>query len=286
VHFGLMGAQRGRGCEQGGIAEVARLAEDLGFESLWTPEHIVLPGHVESRYPFNAEGRLHSEPSDCRPDPIIWLAFAAATTKHIRLGTGVIVLPLRNPLLLAKETATLDAISGGRLILGVGLGWMREEFAALRSQWTGRATRTEEYIAAMRALWADSPSSFDGATVSFRDVYCSPQPRRHRIPIVISGTSDTAARRAGRIGDGYLPMAVSEQRLCELLGIARAAAENAGRDWDDIEVTYLGAADHSVIEGVTKLGVDRYIVIDRSGAIARSPEQLAPLAESLDLQPR
>jgi probable F420-dependent oxidoreductase len=216
----------------------------------------------------------------------MWLAFAAASTRQIRLATGVLVLPLRNPVMLAKETATLDWISGGRLILGVGLGWMREEFLALGSTWSDRAARADEYIAAMRALWNTTPSSFDGLTVSFRDVYCCPQPWRNRIPIVISGTSEAAARRAGRIGDGYLPMAVSANRLRELLDVARAAAEEAGRDWDEIEVTYLGPPEQSMIDRMAGLGVDRYIVMDQDSAFAREPERLAAMAASLGVVPR
>lgn len=285
MRFGLAGLQAGRGSEAAGLAEIARLAESLGFESLWAAEHVVIPEHVESRYPFNAEGKLHNDPTASRPNPLIWLAFAAAATSRIRLGTCVLLLPLRNPVLLAKETATLDRLSGGRLVLGVGIGWMREEFDVLGSNWSDRGRRTEEYIGVLRSLWQPGPRSFSGPTVSFSDVHCSPTPVGADIPIVVSGTSDAAARRAGRLGDGYFPMAVTPERLRELIGIAKTEAERSGRLADRLEVTYLGAPDPAEIEAVSRAGVDRYIVMDRTVDFAREPERLITLAEALGLAP-
>ena len=285
MRFGLAGLQAGRGSEAEGLAEVARLAESSGFESLWASEHVVVPERVTSRYPFNAEGKLHNNPAAPRPNPLLWLAFAAAATSRIRLGTCVLLLPLRNPVLLAKETATLDRLSGGRLILGIGIGWMREEFDILGSDWSDRGRRTEEYIAVLRTLWQPGPRSFRGATVSFDDVYCSPAPVREGIPIVVSGTSDAAARRAGRLGDGYFPMAVTPERLRELIGIARTEAERAGRSPDQLEVTYLGPPDSAEIDAASAAGVDRYIVMDRTADFAREPDRLIALAEALRLAP-
>jgi probable F420-dependent oxidoreductase len=285
MRFGLAGLQAGRGCEPEGLAEIARLADSLGFESLWSPEHVVIPERVKSRYPFNAEGKLHNDPTVSRPNPLIWLAFAAAATSRIRLGTCILLLPLRNPVLLAKETATLDRLSGGRLILGVGIGWMREEFDILGSDWSDRGRRTEEYIGVLRALWQPGPRSFSGATISFEDVHCSPTPVGEGIPIVVSGTSDAAARRAGRLGDGYFPMAVTPERLRELIGIAKTEAERGGRSPDQLEVTYLGAPNSAEIDAAGRAGVDRYIVMDRTVDFAREPERLIALAEALGLAP-
>ena len=285
MRFGLAGLQAGRGCEPDGLAEVARLAESLGFESLWAAEHVIIPDRITSRYPFNAEGKLHNNPTVPRPSPLLWLAFAAAATNRIRLGTCVLLLPLRNPVLLAKETATLDRLSGGRLILGIGIGWMREEFEILGSDWSDRGRRTEEYMGVLRTLWRPGPRSFSGATISFADVYCSPTPAREGIPIVVSGTSDAAAGRAGRLGDGYFPMAVTPERLRELIGIARAEAERAGRSPDQLEVTYLGPPDSAEIDAASGAGVDRYIVMDRTADFAREPERLVALAETLRLAP-
>jgi probable F420-dependent oxidoreductase len=283
MRFGLAGLQAGQGGRADGLADVARLAEDLGFESLWAAEHVVIPQHVESRYPFNASGKLSNIPTATRPNPLIWLAFAAAATSRIRLGTCILLLPLRNPVLLAKETATLDRLSNGRLILGVGIGWMREEFAVLGSTWSDRAQRTDEYIQVMRTLWRSGPQSFHGATVSFDDVYCAPTPVREQVPILVSGTSDAAARRAGRLGDGYFPMGVGPERLRELIGIAKTEAQRSGRSAAELEVTYLGAPDAAEIESADQAGADRYIVIDRTVDFASEPARLSELAKRLEL---
>jgi probable F420-dependent oxidoreductase len=283
MRFGIAGLQVGTGCEPQGLAHVARLAEDVGFESLWPPEHVVIPERVNSRYPFNAEGKLRNNPTVSRPDPLIWLAFAAAATSRIKLGTGILLLPLRNPVLLAKETATLSRLSGGRLILGVGLGWMREEYDILASNWSDRGRRSEEYIAVLRELWQPGPRSFAGPTVSFENVHCSPAPGGDGIPIVISGTSEAAARRAGRLADGYFPMAVTPGRLAELIAVARSEAELAGRPPDRLEITYQGPPDPAEIEAARAANVDRYVVLDQSVDFAREPERLTGLAKSLGL---
>jgi probable F420-dependent oxidoreductase len=285
MRFGLAGLQAGPGSEQRGPSGVAQLAESLGFESLWAAEHVVIPEQVTSRYPFNAQGKLVNDPTVSRPNPLIWLAFAAAATSRIRLGTCILLLPLRNPVLLAKETATLDRLSGGRLILGVGIGWMREEFDVLGSTWPDRASRAEEYIDVLRALWRPGPQSFSGATVSFSEVHCSPVPVRERIPIVVSGTSDAAARRAGRLGDGYFPMAVPPGRLRELIGIARTEAEQSGRDPGQIEISYLGPPTSAEVDAAAQAGVDRYIVLDRSADFVREPDLLTAAAGRLGLVP-
>jgi probable F420-dependent oxidoreductase len=283
MHFGITGLQRGPGGEPEGLAPVVRLAESLGFESLWPPEHVVIPERVESRYPYNAEGRLRNDPVMPRPDPLLWLAFAAAATSRIRLGTGILLLPLRNPVLLAKQTATLDRLSGGRLILGVGLGWMREEYDILASDWSDRGRRTDEYIGVLRALWHPGPRSFSGPTVSFTDVHCSPAPLGERIPIVVAGTSEAAARRAGRLGDGYFPMGVTPGQLRKLIGIAKTEAERAGRPPDQLEITYLGAPDPGEIDAAAEAGADRYIVMDQTADFTREPDRLVALAHSLAL---
>jgi alkanesulfonate monooxygenase SsuD/methylene tetrahydromethanopterin reductase-like flavin-dependent oxidoreductase (luciferase family) len=162
---------------------------------------------------------------------------------------------------------------------------MREEFDVLGSDWSDRGRRTEEYIRALRALWQPGPRSFSGGTVSFEDVHCTPTPVHEQIPIVVSGTSDAAARRAGRLGDGYFPMAVTPERLGELLGIARTEAERSGRSPDRLEVTYLGAPNSAEIDAADGAGVDRYVVIDRTADFTREPERLTALAETLGVTP-
>ena len=168
--------------------EICRRAEVAGFESLWGGEHVVLPTTIDSPYPYTADGKIPAQPDTPIPDPLIWLAFAAAAAPTMRLGTCILIVPQRNPLILAKELATLDQLSGGRVELGLGVGWMREEFDALGVPWERRGARNDEYVAAMRALWAGPHAEFHGEFVDFAPVTCSPRPVQASIPILVGGT--------------------------------------------------------------------------------------------------
>ena len=199
------------------------------------------------------------------PDPLIWLTFVAGATTTIRLATGILILPQRNPVVLAKEVATLDQLSGGRVELGVGVGWLEEEFDAIGIPFRERGKRTDDHIEALRALWSQSPATYQGDFTSFTDVYSRPAPVQERIPIVIGGHSKPAARRAGRLGDGFFPGSGTHETLAELIGVMREAATEAGRDPDAIEVTSggngaLGSGALEEIEKLADLGVSRVII--------------------------
>jgi probable F420-dependent oxidoreductase len=168
-------------------------------------DHVVFPDNYSSTYPYSPTGRLPGGPGVPLPDPLIWMAAVAAVTTRLRLLTGVIILPLRNPLVLAKQVATLDSMSGGRIELGIGVGWLKEEFEALGVPFEKRGKRSDEYIAAMRALWASDGASFSGEFVNFHQVSSNPKPVAGKVPIVIGGHSEAAAKRAGRLGDGFFP---------------------------------------------------------------------------------
>jgi probable F420-dependent oxidoreductase len=146
-------------CEPDFLVEAGRLAEDLGFRSVWLADHIVVPSGYQSNYPYNAEGRV---PLELYPEPLISLSLLASVTERVELGTAVLVLPQRNPILLAKQVATLDRFARGRLRLGVGVGWLREEFEALGEDFSGRGARTDEYIDAVRALWTQAVPRYEG----------------------------------------------------------------------------------------------------------------------------
>ena len=239
----------------------AARAEALGFESLWTVEHIVVPAGYRSTYPYSRSGRMAGGAEDFpSPDPLIWLVFAAAATTSIRLATGILILPQRNPVVLAKEVATLDRLSGGRVILGVGVGWLEEEFAALGVPFAGRGERTDEYVAVMRALWTQDLASFSGPTVSFHDVYMRPLPTQRPVPIVIGGHSERAARRAGTIGDGFFPSGVEVERLPALVASAREWAERTGRDPAKLEITMGARPRPDSVAAVLAAGVDRLVL--------------------------
>lgn len=215
---------------------LCRLAEAAGFDSVIAIDHVVFPHAYTSTYPYSPTGRLPGGPDGALPDPLIWMAAMAAVTTRLRFMTGVIILPLRNPLVLAKQVATLDHMSGGRIELGIGVGWLKEEFEALGVPFEKRGRRSDEYVAAMRALWAQDRASFTGAFVNFHDVTCSPKPVARKVPIVIGGHSEAAARRAGRLGDGFFPSIGAQVDTLPLYEIARRSALEAGRDPGAIEM--------------------------------------------------
>ncbi|MHB8691554.1 MAG: LLM class F420-dependent oxidoreductase [Solirubrobacteraceae bacterium] len=245
MRFGVMlGMGEGSGLAHPDHAtEAILLAERLGYESVWAGEHVVIPDYT-SRYPYAADGRLPQSSRTDVPDPLIWLAYAAALTERIGLATGVIVLHQRNPVVLAKQIATLDLLSRGRVTLGVGVGWMREEAEILGAPWETRGPRTEEYVAALRALWQQDRASYHGEHVSFDAARSYPKPARagQTVPIVIGGSSLAAARRAGRLGDGYHPIAPTLDGLTLQIEAMRAAARAASRNPDEIEISTLAFA--------------------------------------------
>ena len=256
MKFGIAFANIGPFVDPERACGLARAAERAGFESIWTVDHVVVPSGYRSTYPYDPSGRLPSGEDAPFPDPLIWLAYVARETSTIRLATGILILPQRNPLVLAKELATLDYLSSGRVTLGVGIGWLQEEFQALGVPFEKRGERTEEAVAVMRALWSQERASFEGTTVSFGDVYLRPQPPGGTIPVHIGGHSEVAARRAGRIGDGFFPCGVERDQLPGLVATLRRAAEEAGRDPSSIELTvssYVVDEDEAAAE-VQELG--------------------------------
>ena len=269
MKFGVTGVNAGRRVEGANAAILARLAEEAGFESLWTVEHVVVPANYRSQYPYSPDGRMPGKEEVSIGDPLIWLAYAAAVTERINLATGILILPQRNPVLLAKECATLDTLSNGRLLLGVGVGWLQEEFDALGVPFEDRGARTDEHVEALRVLWREAEPTFAGRFSTFEKAKSYPKPPRGSIPIIIGGHTDAAARRAGRIGDGFFPWGLSVEHLTRLVGLMREAATEAGRDPGAIEVT-AGAMDAETIRAYADAGVTRVVV----PAFARTEEEL------------
>ncbi len=216
---------------------LAKAAEAAGFETLVVIEHVVWPTEYSSIYPYSPTGRLPGGPDTKLPDPLIWMAFAAAVTSRLRFMTGILILPLRNPVVLAKELATLDYMSGGRIDLGIGVGWLREEFDAVGIPFAERGRRTDDAIRAMRALWETDDASYGGAFVNFKGMSCNPKPVHGRVPIVIGGHSEAAARRAATLGDGFFPATGSPVDIEPLIARMRGMAAEIGRDPHAIEVT-------------------------------------------------
>ena len=244
--------------------EICRRAEAVGFESLWGGEHVIIPDEIYSKYPYTDDGKIPAEPDTPIPDPLIWLAFAAAAAPTLRLGTCILIVPQRNPLVLAKELATLDQLSGGRVELGLGVGWLKEEFEALGVPWERRGARNDEYIEAMRALWQGPHAEFHGDFVDFPPVTCSPRPVNGSIPIVVGGDTERAIARAGKIADGYFPGEGNIDRLKELITRVKHSTESNDRDPNSVKISAIFGTQmmnpEAGVEEMRNAGVDRIMV--------------------------
>jgi len=262
MKFGLMYANGGPFAYPQMLTHLAQTAERVGVESLWTVEHVVIPVGYKSTYPYDPSGKIPMPAQMPIPDPLSWLAYAAAITKTIKLATGILILPQRHPLYVAKEVASLDVLSNGRVILGIGVGWLEEEFQALGIPFEERAGRTAEAVRALRALWKDEAQPFKGKYYNWGAVESHPKPvQKPGVPIVVGGHTELAARRAARYGDGFFPGVADDEKLTWLLGIMRDECKKIGRDSATIEVTS-GRVVPSVdsVKHLQDLGVSRFIV--------------------------
>ncbi|MGE0416102.1 MAG: LLM class F420-dependent oxidoreductase [Acetobacteraceae bacterium] len=258
MKFGIRYCNTGRYVEPASAIELVQAAEEAGFESAWTVEHTVIPHGYQSAYPYTTNGRLPGGEGDfVLPDPQIWMAYVAAHTNRIKLATGILILPQHNPVICAKQVATLDYMSGGRILLGIGVGWLKEEFEALGVPFAERGARTEEYMHALRALWTMDKPTFQGRFVSFKDAYMRPKPANGTVPIIIGGHSKAAARRAGRMADGFFP---ARGASAELLATVRAGAEEAGRDPKAVEITASLPDDLDQLPAMAAAGIGRVLV--------------------------
>jgi probable F420-dependent oxidoreductase len=265
MKFGIVFANTGPFASAEGAARLARDAEAAGFESLWTVEHVVVPAGYASPYPYSDSGRMPGREDAPIPDPLLWLMYVAAHSTTLRLATGVLIASQRQPVVLAKEVATLDAMSGGRAELGVGIGWLKEEFDALGVPFHERAARLDECVAAMRALWGEESATFAGPFTQFTDCLMRPQPIRGAVPVHIGGHSEPAAARAGRIGDGFFPARGDHDELARLFDVVTRTAEAAGRDPSAIERTtggrgVIGERALDEVGALARLGVSRVVV--------------------------
>jgi probable F420-dependent oxidoreductase len=266
MKFGLMFTNTGMGSTPAGARQLATAAEGAGFESLWTVEHVVVPSGYESKYPYDKSGKMAggAEEFDL-PDPLIWLAYIAGVTERIKLGTGILILPQRNPLVTAKEVATLDVFSGGRLLLGVGVGWLQEEFDALGVPFADRGRRHDDYVEAMRALWTGEKASVHNTYANFDRCITRPVPVNGSVPIVIGGHTTRAAQRAARIGNGFFPGSGSIEDLSAAFESMRAECAAIGRDPGEIELTASGGGRtfdevSARIEQLGEMGVTRVML--------------------------
>ena len=262
MKFGLLFANTGDFVQPDGIRGLASAAEAAGIESLWTVEHVLVPVGYRSRYPYSKTGRMPGGEDMPIPDPLVWLGYAAAVTTSLKLATGVLILPQRQPAYAAKQLATLDVLSGGRAIAGVGVGWLAEEFAAVGVPFEERGARTDESIQALRSLWSPRAEPFRGRFYRWEAAESNPRPvRPEGIPIVVGGHSAPAARRAARLGDGFFPARGGPEELARLFGVVREECERIGRDPAEVELICGGRVrTPDDLEPYAALGVSRLVV--------------------------
>ncbi|MGF1598004.1 MAG: TIGR03619 family F420-dependent LLM class oxidoreductase [Acidimicrobiales bacterium] len=264
MDVGVVPVNAGSFLKPGELVRLARRLEELGYESMWTFEHVIVPRSYESRYPYSPSGKLAMDGDAVFVDPLIALSFVAAATDRIRLGTGVNILTQANPLYLAKQASSIDHLSGGRLLLGLGVGWLAEEFAALGVPFDRRGARADEYLDAMRQAWTGEPVEFRGDFVDWSGFrMLPPPPRPGGVPIVVGGTTDAAIRRVVARGDGWYMIHKDLDDFRTNVARLHRECERQGRDPAGIELTAYWNHHREGMEGAElyrELGVRRLLV--------------------------
>jgi len=263
IRIGLHALGIGTGSTPEVMRAVAARADEHGFATLWCGEHIVMIDSPTSPYPYSADGKIAVPPDTDWLDPMLGLSFIAAHTRRITLATGVLLLPEHNPLIVAKQAATLDVLSGGRFTLGVGVGWSAEEFEALGVPFARRGARTTEYIAALRRVWASDVVSFYGEFIRFHEVRVYPKPVRGRkVPIFVGGTTDAALRRVAMIGDGWYGFNLAAAEVADRVDALAAYCRERDRDPRKVRVAVsLRDGGPELLPELSSAGVAELVVV-------------------------
>jgi len=265
MKFALTAIGTGSAAHPDNLALLAQKGEELGFESLWCPEHLAVPLAIESRYPYADDGRFPGPATVALHDPLVALAYVAGCTQRIKLGTGIFVLPLRNPLAVAKAVASLDVLSRGRVLFGIGIGWLKEEFEAVGAPWEERAARTREWVRMLKALWTEETPSFEGRFHRFPPIGFSPKPaQKPHPPLIFGGESGPGLKRAAELGDGWYGSAYTPESVRAPLAKLRELCQASGRDFARLEITVGvhrgGPPDRDTVRRFEDAGVHRLMV--------------------------
>ncbi len=261
MKFGLIPVNIGiRSVDQ--LVGTAQMAEELGFESVWTFEHVIVPLDYQSRYPYSPSGKMAAAPETPFIDPLIALTAIAASTKTIRLGTGVNILSQTNPLLMAKQVASIDSLSKGRMMLGVGIGWLKEEFVAMGVPFEKRGARFDDYLQAMRKVWSGETVEHESEFLSWHGFKSYPVPAQTPMPVIIGGDKGKVYERIARYGNGWYVPSGDPADIARRLGELRAVCEKVGRNFDEIEITCMwpGSGGREAVQALEAAGVHRGVV--------------------------
>jgi probable F420-dependent oxidoreductase len=267
------------------IHAVARAVEERGFHSIWVPEHVVLFDDYRSRYPYTADGRLPGTMDAGPLEPFVALSFLASCTTRLRLGTGVCLVPQRNPVYTAKQVASVDWLSNGRVDFGVGIGWLEEEFDVLGIPFARRGARCRAYLEVMKRLWCDTVSAYEGELYSLRACRQYPKPiQQPHPPIYFGGESDAALKRVADIGQGWFGFSLAPEQVAERLTLFDRLLAARGRTRREIEIAVSPpvriALDRDLTRRYADVGVGQVIVVLRASRredVLRTLDTLAPL---------
>lgn len=241
---------------------LARAAETAGFESVWTFEHVIVPLDYRSKYPYNDSGKMGVAPETPLVDPLIALSAIAAATTTLRLGTGVNILSQTNPLLMAKQVASLDFISGGRFMLGVGIGWLEEEFIAMGTPFERRGARFDDYITAMRKVWSGEVVEHRSEFLNWSGFKSYPLPKQDPLPVIMGGNKGRIHERIARFGNGWFIPGVDAGEIRRQLQELKTVCDRLGRDYSEIEITSMWPASNGLdgLRALADAGVHRAVV--------------------------
>lgn len=243
------------------MIENAQAAESAGLESVWTFEHVIVPLDYASKYPYSPTGKMGAEPETVMVDPLIALAAIAAATKTIRLATGVNILSQANPLFLAKQAASLDFISNGRLMLGLGIGWLQEEFKAMGTPFEKRGARFDDYVAAMRKVWSGDVVEHESEFLSWHGFKSYPLPVQNPLPVHIGGNKGKAFTRTAQLGDGWFAPSVDANEIAPQLETLKAECAAVGRDYAELEISamWVPQLGMDAVKAMQDIGVHRLV---------------------------
>lgn len=275
------------------IVTAARRAQGLGFHSLWASDHVVLPQAVDSFYPYSPGHRWSSSPDDSWPEPLLTLSWAAAVAPDVKVGTSVLVAPIRHPIHLAHQAATLDWLTGGRLLLGIGIGWMREEFEFLHADFEKRGSRAVETVEVMRQLWKGGPVDVSSENWKLSGAVMSPRPPRGAVPIIWGGKNERTLRRVARLGDGWYPLGLDFREL--EAGVNRLAGLCGAEGRDFARLTIVASLGRSMpvtpanVRRLRDIGVNHVVagLTESAGAEpSRQESAWKEIADLCGLEPR